>query len=75
LLGNPAAVLPKSLWDKAVYWNKQQYMLCDVQQPAGLLEGIEPMAKAKAKAKAQSASSSSTTSAAPVAKKRPAAQK
>jgi hypothetical protein len=73
LIGNPDAKLPLKIWMKGNEWNKNLNMLCDVQQPPGLLAGVEPMAKAKAKAK--STSSSSTTAAAPVVKKRPAAQK
>ena len=73
MIGNLEENLPYMVWKKGTEWNKKLNMLCDVQQPSGLLTGVEPMAKAKAKAK--STSSSSTTTAAPVAKKRPAAQK
>ena len=73
LVGNPNAVLPLVCLTKGHKWNTKLNMLCDVQQPAGFVTGVEPMAKAKAKAK--STSSSSTKPDEPEVKKRPAARR
>jgi hypothetical protein len=75
LFRNPNAYLPDIMIVKATKWNENMMMLCDVQQPSGLLAGVEPMAKTKAKAKAKPSSSSSTKPADSEVKKRPATHK
>jgi hypothetical protein len=72
LFRNPNAYLPANMIVKATNWNNNMMMLCDVQQPSGLLAGVEAMAKTKAKAKAKPSSSSSTKPADSEVKKRPA---
>ena len=72
LFRNPNAYLPPNMIVKATNWNNNMMMLCDVQQPSGLLAGVEAMAKTKAKAKAKPSSSSSTKPADSEVKKRPA---